>query len=191
MSKGIKGSEGMYNQDVEVAKAVKATDEKWADDLAKLHESDEWIAKKEKFLTWYESRWDYTHVVFERGMLLEYFITEKRPDHEWMFQGVQPAHISEVPEAIREEYLAYIKQSLMEFWDIPTVEQLEKEYTLDAAVDEWIECDVDEDVDLDMMAETIEDDDEVKALDAIDDKNRDMTNNPDSYFEQDDPRRNW
>lgn len=70
----------------------------------------------------YESCWDYTHQVYDRGMMLQYFIKEKRPDFEWMFQKPEPAHISQIPEEIRDEYIQYLKEAIAELWDKPVDE---------------------------------------------------------------------
>lgn len=92
---------------------------------------------KQKFLEQYEDQWDYSFANLEKGDTLAYFIKEKRPDYSWMFNEPEPKHISEIPVGIRDEYIRYLKNELMEFWDYETVEKLEANYTLDDAIEEF------------------------------------------------------
>lgn len=90
------------------------------------------VADFKKFYEHYESKWDYTYDVYERGLTLRWFIEEKHPDYAWMFKTSAPQHISEIPKEIRQEYLDYLKESLITDWDIKVDEFSYTEF--DAAV---------------------------------------------------------
>lgn len=87
------------------------------------------------FYSRYENKWDYTMNVYDRGLSLGRFIEEKRQDHRWMFDQKQPSHISEVPEAIRQEYIDFLAQELADEWalDIKDLNYTE----LDAAIGDY------------------------------------------------------
>lgn len=91
------------------------------------------INTKEEFLKEYESQWDYAHIYYERGLLLEFFIRENAPDYAWMFDKPQPVHISAIPAVIRDRYIDYIKKHLVEYSGFETID----EFTIDYCIKEY------------------------------------------------------
>lgn len=98
----------------------KEWDEKGEQDLLKL-----------RFQVRYDDQWDYSHQMLNREETFEYFLR----DTGRKYSGNHPEHIRDVPAGVRDEYMAYLKEELAEFWGT-TVESVEKTYTVEDAMQE-------------------------------------------------------
>lgn len=61
-----------------------------------------------------------------------------------MFQKPEPKHISEIPDEIRGSFIDYIKDYLISSGTYDTLEDLEKEFTIDYCVQEYNEIVLDD-----------------------------------------------
>lgn len=98
----------------------------------------------EEFFKYYEDQYDFSYQVYDRGLTLQFFIQEKRPDFNWIFEKPKPEHISEIPEEIREEYKAYLREELMNFWGMDTIKEFEEHYTIEHAFEEFVYAHIDD-----------------------------------------------
>lgn len=92
-------------------------------------------AAKELFYKYYESKWDYSHNILERGYILTLFISNVKTNYTYLFKRPFPRHLSDLsdlPQGFLEDYKKYM-------WNYMKVNLGYSEYTLRKAVENFLE----------------------------------------------------
>lgn len=95
---------------------------------------------KKAFLNRYEDQWDYSHNMLEKGDIFYYYLKENGLVEKYkhlLTRDTFPKHISDVPKNLLNDYMEYLKEYLMEFWNMETWN--DDSYLLEHALEEFKE----------------------------------------------------